>query len=218
MRFHDRAEAGIRLGDRLSRWAGLRDVIVLAIPRGGVPVAFEVADRLIAPLDIFIVQRLALPAREHLSLGVIGSGGVLALDADVVNALRVPDAIVRRIVVREAAELERRERAYRGDRPLPAITSWTAILVDDGLAAGSTVRAAVTCLRRLGPARIVVALPIASPETVADLHCETDEVVCATTPQSLLTSGSGYADLRPVSDRLIRDLLAAADRRRRLVA
>ncbi len=160
MIFADRREAGRFLAAKLAEYADRPDVMVLALPRGGVPVAYEVARALHAPLDIFLVRKLGLPGREELAMGAIASGGVIVLNEDVVNALRIPRDVIESVAAAEQRELERRERAYRGDRPPPDVRGRTVILIDDGLATGSTMRAAAAALRKQGPARIVVAVPI----------------------------------------------------------
>ena len=164
-RFRDRTEAGQLLAERLAGYAGRSDVLVLALPRGGVPVAFEVARALEAPLDVFVVRKLGLPGHQELAMGAIASGGVRVLNEDVVEALSIPNRVIEAVTSRELRELKWRERAYRGDRPPLEVRGRTVILVDDGLATGSTMRAAVAALRRLKPARIIVAVPTASPST-----------------------------------------------------
>ena len=166
-RFRDRTEAGQRLAERLAAYAGRPDVLVLALPRGGVPVGFEVARALEAPLDVFVVRKLGVPGHEELAMGAIASGGVRVLNDDVVGALRIPDHVIDMSTSRELPELMSRERAYRGDRPPLTIHGRTVILVDDGLATGSTMRAAVAAVRRQRPARMIVAVPIAAPSTCA---------------------------------------------------
>src|SRR5687768_3387988 len=164
--FRDRKQAGELLGRELARQLGERDdVLVLALPRGGVPVAFEVAEALHAPLDIFLVRKLGVPGHEELAMGAIASGGVRVLNEEVVNMLQIPEAVIDAVAAEEMRELGRREREYRGDRPPPNVRGRTVILVDDGLATGSSMRAAVAALRKQGPARIVVAVPVAAPET-----------------------------------------------------
>src|SRR3981189_654114 len=177
MYFRDRREAGRQLSQHLAAYANRPDVLVLALPRGGVPVAFEVARALHAPLDVFLVRKLGLPGREELAMGAIASGGVRVLNEDVVRALRIPENVIDAVAAAEQRELERRERLYRGDRPPPAVRGRTVILVDDGLATGSTMRAAVAALRQQGAARIVVAVPIGAPETCAEFEQEADDVI-----------------------------------------
>src|SRR4051794_29090547 len=165
MLFRDRSEAGRQLAAKLKHYAGHDDVIVLALPRGGVPVAFEVARTIGAPLDVFLVRKLGVPGREELAMGALATGGVRLLNDEVVRALKIPATVIDAVAADEGSELLRRERAYRGDRPPPDVGGRTVILVDDGLATGTTMRAAVTALRKQGPARIVVAVPVAAPST-----------------------------------------------------
>jgi predicted phosphoribosyltransferase len=182
-------------------------VIVLALPRGGVPVAFEVARALHAPLDVFLVRKLGLPGHEEFAMGAIASGGVRVLNEDVVRALRIPENVIEAVSAAEQRELERRERLYRGDRPPPAVRGRTVILVDDGLATGSTMRAALTALRRQGAARIVVAVPIGAPETCAEFEREADDVICARTPEPFYAVGLWYGDFSQTTDEEVHDLL-----------
>src|SRR5262249_41330555 len=176
MLFRDRADAGRRLAEELKAFAGRPDVLVLALPRGGVPVAYEVARALHAPLDVFLVRKLGVPGREELAMGAIASGGVRVLNQDVIRALDIADEVIDEVTAAEQRELVRRERAYRGGRPTPDVRGRTVVLVDDGLATGSTMRAAVAALRRLGPASVVVAVPVGAPETCTELGNEADEV------------------------------------------
>ena len=210
MIFADRREAGRFLASKLMDYADRPDVLVLALPRGGVPVANEVARALHAPLDVFLVRKLGLPGREELAMGAIASGGVLVLNEDVVHALRIPQDVLESVIVAEQEELGRRERIYRGDRPPPDVRGRTVILVDDGLATGSTMRAAVAALRRQGPARIVVAVPIGAPETCAEFEREADDVVCAVTPQPFSAVGLWYGDFSQTTDEEVHDLLERA--------
>jgi putative phosphoribosyl transferase len=209
--FRDRLDAGRRLALRLAqKYRGRPDVLVLALPRGGVPVAVPVALAIDAPLDVFMVRKLGLPGHEELAMGAIARGGVRVLNDAVVQGLRVPPSAIDAVAEREQRELERRERAYRGERPYPAIEGRTVILIDDGLATGSTMRAAIGALRQLRPARIVVAVPVAPPDTCAELQAEADEVVCAETPASFAAVGEWYQDFRQTTDEDVRDLLALA--------
>jgi putative phosphoribosyl transferase len=209
--FRDRAEAGRRLAQRLATHAGRPDVLVLALPRGGVPVAYEVARALEAPLDVFIVRKLGVPGHEELAMGAIASGGVCVLNDDVAAALRIPRPVFEATVARELRELQRRERSYRGDRPPPRVRGRTVILVDDGLATGSTMRAAVAALRRLAPARVIVAVPTAAPATCDLLQREADECICEITPDPFCAVGMWYEDFRQTTDEEVHDLLARAD-------
>jgi predicted phosphoribosyltransferase len=213
-RFRDRADAGRRLADELREYAGDPDVRVLALPRGGVPVAYEVARALDAPLDVFIVRKLGLPGHEELAMGAIATGGVLVRNEDVIRMAKVSDATLRRVAESELQELERRERRYRGDRPPPDVAGRTVILVDDGLATGSTMRAAVEAVRQQRPKRVVIAVPIAAPETCDSLQDEADDVVCAITPEPFYAVGLWYDDFSQTSDEEVRDLLAQASAER----
>ncbi len=208
--FRDRTEAGRLLAGPLAAYSGLPDVLVLALPRGGVPVAYEVARALRAPLDVLVVRKLGVPGHEELAMGAIASGGDCVLNDDVVQALRIPRRVIQAVVERELGELERRERAYRGDRPAPEVRGRTVILVDDGLATGSTMRAAVTALRRLGPARLVVAVPTAAPSTCEEFRHEADECVCEITPDPFYAVGLWYEDFSQTTDDEVRDLLERA--------
>ncbi|HET7730443.1 MAG TPA: phosphoribosyltransferase family protein, partial [Usitatibacter sp.] len=182
MRFRDRTEAGKILGRSLERLSGRDDVVVLGLPRGGVPVALEVARALGAPLDIFVVRKLGVPGHEEYAMGAIASGGVRVLNEGAVRGLSIPEALIERVAERERRELERRERLYRGARPALDVEGRVAVLVDDGLATGASMRAAIGALRKRDPARIVVAVPVGSAETCAQLRREADEVVCPLVP------------------------------------
>jgi predicted phosphoribosyltransferase len=208
--YRDRAEAGRRLAEKLAEYAGRPDVLVLALPRGGVPVAFEVARALGASLDVFVVRKLGVPGHEELAMGAIASGGVWVLNEDVVGPLAIPDREILAVAARELRELARRERLYRGDRPLLDVRGRIVILVDDGLATGSTMRAAVAALRRLGPARLVVAVPTAAPSACADLEHEVDECICANTPEPFYAVGIWYEDFSQMTDEEVRALLERA--------
>jgi predicted phosphoribosyltransferase len=208
--FYDRRDAGRKLALRLRRYGDDPGVLVLALPRGGVPVAFEVAEALHAPLDVFLVRKLGLPGHEELAMGALASGGVRVLNEEVVNAFGVPDEMLDEVVQREEQELKRRERAYRGDRLAPDVRGRTVILVDDGLATGSTMRAAVAALRRQGPARIVVAVPVAAVATCEELGQEVDDIVCAVTPEPFQAVGLWYEDFTQTTDEETRGLLAQA--------
>jgi predicted phosphoribosyltransferase len=210
MLFRDRAEAGRFLAARLARYAGRTDVIVLALPRGGVPVGYEVARALGAPLDVFLVRKLGVPGREELAMGAIASGGVPVLNDEVVNALGISREEIEQVAAAEEEELERRERAYRGDRRPPDVRGRTVILVDDGLATGSSMRAAVAALRKLGPGRVVVAVPVGAPETCAEFRGEADEVVCGQTPEPFYAVGIWYEDFSQTTDEEVRELLERA--------
>lgn len=210
--FRDRREAGRLLAERLGGYAGRDDVLVLGLPRGGVPVAFEVAAALDAPLDVFLVRKLGLPGHEELALGAIAGGGTRVLNQYLVDRLELPAEWIAAIDAKERRELERRERAYRGDRPPPDVAGRTAILVDDGLATGSTMLAAVSALRTREPQRIVVAVPVADPEICATVGREADEAVCLVTPRPLHAVGAWYEDFSQTGDDEVRELLARARR------
>jgi putative phosphoribosyl transferase len=209
-RFRDRADAGRLLADRLSHYAGRDDVLVLGLPRGGVPVAAEVARALGASFDVFLVRKLGLPGQEELAMGAIASGGARVLNEELVETLGIPEALIDAVAAREEEELRRRERLYRGERPPPEVESKTVILVDDGLATGSSMRAAVAALRRLRPARIVVGVPTAPVSTCEDLRPEVDELVCARTPQPFYAVGIWYENFNQTTDEEVRRLLAEA--------
>ncbi len=207
MLFRDRAEAGQRLARELTAYAGRGDVLVLALPRGGVPVAFEVARSLRAPLDLFLVRKLGVPGNEELAMGAIASGNTQILNRDVIDDLRIPERAIQEAAARERGELARRERLYRGDRPAPEVRGKSVILVDDGLATGSTMYAAVTALRQQQPARIVVAVPAAAPATCDLFRGVVDEIVCAVTPEPFYSVGAWYHDFSQTTDAEVRDLL-----------
>ncbi|HJZ93790.1 MAG TPA: phosphoribosyltransferase [Gemmataceae bacterium] len=210
MLFEDRHDAGRQLAAKLGRYAGRPDGIILALPRGGVPVGYEVARALGVPLDLFLVRKLGVPGREELAMGAIASGGVRVLNEDVVRELGIPQRWVDEVTADEAAELRRREAAYRDDRPAPDVRGKTVILVDDGLATGASMRAAVAALRQLGPARIVVAVPVAAAQTCKEFRSEADEVVCAETPEPFYAVGTWYEDFSQTTDDEVRDLLSRA--------
>lgn len=212
MIFRDRADAGRRLAAELTDYADRPDVLVLALPRGGVPVAYEVAKALRAPLDVFLVRKLGVPGHEELAMGAIASGGVRVLNEDVVRYSRISGNMIDRVTEREQRELERRERAYRDDRPAPEVSGRTVILIDDGLATGSTMRAAAAALRAKQPAQLVVAVPVAAPETCDEFRSEVDAIVCAVTPEPFRGVGLWYDDFSQTTDEEVRDLLARAAR------
>ncbi len=208
--FPNRAEAGRLLAEKLEKYAGRNDVIVLGLPRGGVPVAYEVAKSLRAPLDVFIVRKLGVPGFEELAAGAIASGGVRVLNEDVLRALPKADQIIESVTAKETAELERREKSYRADRPAPELRDRVVILVDDGLATGATMRAAVKALRQRGVAKIVVAVPVGPPDTCREFEDEADETICASAPEFFQAVGQYYEDFSQTSDEEVRDLLARA--------
>jgi len=208
--FPNREEAGRLLAGKLEKYAGRNDVIVLGLPRGGVPVAYEVAQRLGVPLDVFIVRKLCVPGFEELAAGAIASGGVRVLNEDVLRALPKADQIIESVTAKETAELERREKSYRDDRPAPELRDRVVILVDDGLATGATMRAAVKALRQRGVAKIVVAVPVGPPDTCREFEDEADETICASAPEFFQAVGQYYEDFSQTSDEEVRDLLARA--------
>src|SRR3954470_7009341 len=209
-RFRNRAETGRLLPAGLCQYAGPDDAVALGLPRGGVLVAFEVARGLGAPLDVFLVRKLGVPGHEELAFGAIATGGVRLLNPDVVRGLGIPPQIIDRVTAHERTELERREREYRGDRPPPDVRGKTVILIDDGLATGASMRAAVAALRQQRPARIVVAVPIAAPSTCEEFQDEVDEVVCARTPEPFYAVGLWYEDFSQTTDEEVRELLRRA--------
>jgi putative phosphoribosyl transferase len=209
-RFRDRREAGRRLAQDLRAYAGRDDVVVLALPRGGVPVGFEVARALSAPLDVFLVRKLGLPSHPELAMGAIASGGVRVINEQIVRMMRIPEDTIARVAADEQRELERRELSYRGNRPEPELEGKTAILVDDGLATGSTMRAAAAALKAHGPARVVVAVPVAAAETCVEFRDEVDEVVCTMTPEPFQAVGLWYDDFSQTPDEEVHLLLRTA--------
>jgi len=216
--FRDRADAGARLASMLRRYSGRDDVVVLALARGGVPVGYEIASALEAPLDVLVVRKLGVPGREELAMGAIARDGVRVLNEDVLRDLSIRREALEAAARREAKEVERRERAYRGSRELPDVAGRIVILVDDGLATGASVRAAIATARRRGAGRLVVAVPVGSPSACRDVSAAADEVVCAATPESFAAVGQFYADFRQTSDEEVKGLLDRASRRQRLLA
>ncbi len=208
--FRDRFDAGEVLAGRLREYAGRADVIVLALPRGGVPVGYVVARELGAPLDVFVVRKLGTPGQPELAMGAIASGGVRVLNHDVVQSLGIPEWAIEEVAEQEQAELERRERQYRGERPPLQARGKTVILVDDGLATGSSMRAAAAALRQQGAAKILVAVPVAARATCDQLRDEGHDVVCATTPEPFFAVGQWYEDFSQTSDEEVRELLERA--------
>jgi putative phosphoribosyl transferase len=218
MIFHNRSEAGKELATKLKEYANRDDVLVLALPRGGVPVAFEVARALNAPLDVFLVRKLGLPGQEELAMGAIASGGVRVLNEDVVQYLKVPEEMIDEVAAEEEEELARREQLYRGDRPAPDVKGQTVILVDDGLATGSTMRAAAAALRQQQPARLVVAVPVSSEQTCEEFRGEVDEILCLATPEPFRAVGLWYKDFSQTTDEEVRELLQKSGRKRKYAA
>ena len=209
--YRDRIEAGRLLATKLTAYAHRQDVLVLALPRGGVPVAYEVAKALHAPLDVFVVRKLGVPGHEELAMGDIATGGIRVINEEVVRMLRIPDRIIDAVAAQEQQELERRERLYRDDRPPPDVSGRTVILVDDGLATGSTMRAAIEALRRQHPAHVVVAVPVAAPSTCDEFRAEVDDIICAKTPEPFYGVGYWYEDFSQTTDNEVHDLLAWAE-------
>lgn len=207
MIFTDRVQAGRMLAERLEAYANRKDVTVLGIPRGGVPVAFEIAEALDAQLDVFVARKLGVPGQEELAFGAIASGGVRVLDPKIVGALGISSFDIEEVTARERKELERRERLYRGARAPLDIRGRTAILVDDGIATGSSIRAAISALRHLHPAQLVIAAPVAPLSTCARLQQEVDDLVCVDTPKSFRAIGEFYEDFSQVTDQEVIDLL-----------
>jgi len=211
MRFLDRADAGRQLAKTLTAaYGGRSDIVVLGLPRGGVPVAFEVARELRAPLDVFLVRKLGVPGHPELAMGAIAEGGVEVLNDELIRDLGIPQKMVQEVAVRERMELDRRDTLYRGGRRLPAVRGRIVILVDDGLATGSTMQAAVTALRRLEPARIVVAAPVGAHETCDRLGHFANEVVCLIAPQQLQAVGLWYDVFTQTTDDEVKQLLGSA--------
>lgn len=210
--FKTRTEAGRQLAERLGAYAADPTVVVLALPRGGVPVGYEVARALGAALDVLLVRKLGVPGQEELALGAIASGGVRVLNDELMRRLRIPTELVDAISAKEQRELERRERLYRGNRPTPSVRDCTVVLVDDGLATGSTMRAAITALSRLRPARLVVAVPVAAADACREFQNEVDEVVCVLTPEPFRAVGAWYDDFSQTTDDEVCALLDRAAR------
>src|SRR5688572_11487774 len=208
MIFRDRREAGKLLGAELAEYVGRDDVVVLALPRGGVPVAYEVAQALAAPLDVFLVRKLGVPGHEELAMGAIASGGTLVLNDRTINYLKIPDRAIEPVYAREQRELERRERVYRGDRSPVDVVGKTVTLIDDGLATGASMRAAAIALKKMNPAKIVVAVPVAADETCEAFRQEVDATICAITPEPFYGVGQWYMDFSQTTDDDVRDLLA----------
>jgi putative phosphoribosyl transferase len=210
MLFQDRFEAGRVLASKLRPFANRPDTVVLALPRGGVPVGFEVANTLNVPLDVFVVRKLGVPGYEELAMGAIASGGIRVLNEDVVRAASIPEEVIDEMAAEEEPELERREHDYRDGRPPIDVQGRTVILVDDGLATGSSMRVAVLALKRKRPAYIVVAVPVGAPTTCAEFESEVDQTICAVTPEPFQSVGQWYRDFSQTSDEEVRDLLRRA--------
>ena len=216
--FFNRTEAGQFLVENLSAYANRDDVLVLALPRGGVPVAAEVAKKLNAPLDVFVVRKLGLPGHPELAMGAIASGGVRVFNGDVMNSLRIPDDVVNAVTAEELIEIQRREKAYRDDLPPPEVEGKTVILVDDGIATGSTMLAGVAALRQLNAARIIVAAPVIAGSTYYEIRRAADDVAAVMVPENFYAVGQWYEDFSQTSDDEVRALLAEATRRQAVSA
>jgi putative phosphoribosyl transferase len=216
MIYRNRSDAGQYLATKLLQYKGREDVLVLALPRGGVPVAFEVAQALQVPMDIFLVRKLGVPGHEELAMGAIATGGVRVLNEDTVNYLGIPPDVIDSVAEMELKELKRREIAYRGNRPEPHVKGKTVILIDDGLATGSTIRAAAQALRGQDPAWIIVAVPVSAPQTCDEYRMGVDEIVCAVTPKRFLGVGRWYVDFSQTTDEEVRDLLELARGEKRM--
>ncbi len=208
--YKDRSEAGRELARKLGAYKDRSDVLVLALPRGGVPVAYEVALALNAPLDVFLVRKLGVPGHEELAMGAIASDGTLAVNTEVMDALCIPEATLGRCIRAEQAELARRDKLYRGQRPPPLVQGRTVIVVDDGLATGSTMQAALAALRQRQPARLVVAVPIAAAATATAVRSIADELVCLRTPEPFYSVSQGYKDFSQTTDQEVRSILNLA--------
>lgn len=211
--FHDRREAGQVLASKLKKYKEKKGTIVLGLPRGGVEVAYEVADSLGLPLDIFVVRKIGMPGHEESAIGAIASGGILVMNEELTAQLAPIKDRIDAVIEKERKELMRRERLYRDGRAMPAVEGKTVILVDDGLATGATMYAAVHALRRLSPARILVAVPVAAPESCEAFKKEADECVCAVTPEVFYAVGQWYKNFGPTSDQTVQELLALSERR-----
>lgn len=209
MRFRDRSEAGKQLALKLSKYADDPNVVVLALPRGGVPVAYEVAHALRLPLDVFLVRKIGVPGNAELAMGAIASGGVRVLNDEVVSYLHIPEEAIDAVVQREQRELERREQLYRGKRPSPDLQGKTVLLVDDGLATGATMKAAVAALHNYHPARVVVAVPVAARTTCEEFEAMADDIICMCdrTYEPFYAVGLWYDDFRQTTDAEVRDYL-----------
>ncbi len=216
--YRDRSAAGRVLASELTAYAHRQDVLVLALPRGGVPVAFEVAKALHVPLDVFVVRKLGVPGQEELAMGAIATGGVRVLNNEVVNMLHIPSKVIETSTAREQQELERRERLYRDDRPAPEVFGYTIILVDDGLATGATMRAAIVALRQQQPAHIVVAVPVAASTTCEEFRTIVDDIICPVTPEPFYGVGYWYENFAQTTDEEVHYLIEQAEQEKPVVA
>ncbi|OEU44026.1 phosphoribosyl transferase [Methanosarcina sp. Ant1] len=208
--FNDRADAGKKLAKKLSEYANRSDVIILALPRGGVPVAFEVAKELNVKMDVFIVRKLGVPGNEELAMGAIASDNTRVLNEDVIRSFQIPQSVIDEVAVNELRELERRERLYRGNRPKPDISGSTVILIDDGLATGATMRAAAAAVKTKNPAKIVIAVPTAASDTCSAFENEVDKTICVATPEPFYGVGAWYEDFSQTTDKEVCELLNKA--------
>jgi predicted phosphoribosyltransferase len=213
--FPDRTAAGKTLAERLRHYQSTPDLLVLGLPRGGVPVAYEVAQALGAPLDVFVVRKIGVPGHEELAMGALASGGIRVMNDDVVRQLAPRESVIEELTREEQKEVEQREQRYRGERTPPPISGRTVILIDDGLATGATMRAACAAVRQQQPTRLIVAVPVAAPQVCDDMQQEADEVICAMTPSSLGGIGGWYHDFRQTTDDEVRELLTQAAREQR---
>ncbi len=218
MRFKDRTQAGQFLAKELAAYANRPDTLVLGIPRGGVPVAFEIAKTLNTPLDIFVVRKLGVPDQRELAMGAIASGGVRVINEDIVRSLHISEVEIDQVTEKEQQELERREHLYRGDRPFPKLHEQTVILVDDGLATGATMRATVVALQKYKPAKTVIAVPVSALETRDEFAAKVDEIICGLTPSPFYSVGLWYDDFPQTTDEEVRNLLDRAANRELLMA
>lgn len=214
-RYRDRREAGKALARALAGYAAQRDLVVLALPRGGVPVGYEVAKALHAPLDIFTVRKLGVPGQPELAMGAVASGGVAIVDERMIRGLSISDSDITAAIERETAELRRREAAYRDHRTRAELCGKTVLLVDDGLATGASMRAAIEAVRERDPERVVVAVPVGAPDTVRRLRSVADEVVCVLMPDDLVAVGAHYEDFNQTTDDEVRTILNEADEEQR---
>jgi putative phosphoribosyl transferase len=208
--FNDRVDAGKKLAKKLSEYANRSDVIILALPRGGVPVAFEVAKELNVKMDVFIVRKLGVPGNEELAMGAIASDNIRVLNEDVIRSFQIPQSVIDEVAVNELRELERRERLYRGNRPKPDISGSTVILIDDGLATGATMRAAAAAVKTKNPAKIVIAVPTAASDTCSAFENEVDKTICVATPEPFYGVGAWYEDFSQTTDKEVCELLNKA--------
>ena len=209
MIFNDRSDAGRILASKLAKYKGRADVVLLALPRGGIPVAYEIGKELGLPIDVFVVRKLGVPGHEELAMGAIASGDIRIINEDVVNPLGIDQKTIDEVTDRERQELRRREELYRGERKPLTLAGKSVILVDDGIATGSTMRAAIAALRQLGPSRLIVAVPVAAADTYREIGAEVDEMVCAEVPRALFAISQWYERFEQTTDDEVRHLLAS---------